>query len=282
MIKYPDISPVLIKIGPLKIHWYGVMYLIGFLAGWALAKYRAKRSKGIWGTEEITDLVFYIIVGVLLGGRLGYVLFYNPGTYFSHPQNIFMVWDGGMSFHGGLIGVLVIFYLYGKKSGKNFFQIGDFVAPLIPIGLGAGRIGNFINGELWGKVSNMPWAMVFPTDPLGLPREPSQLYQFFLEGVVLFIILWVYSSKTRPRMAVSGLFLLCYGIFRFLTEFVRMPDSQLGYLCWDWLTMGQLLSLPMIICGAAFMIWGYKFHPLINGMNKDEIEFLKLKQAKQS
>ena len=275
MIKYPDISPVLLKIGPLKIHWYGVMYLIGFLSAWLLARLRAKKSKGLWTNEQVSDIIFYSIIGVLLGGRLGYVIFYNPVVYFSHPLEIFMIWDGGMSFHGGLLGVLIALYLYGRKIGKNLFQVGDFIVPMVPIGLGAGRIGNFINGELWGKASNLPWAMVFPADPSGLPRQPSELYEFFLEGVVLFIVLWIYSRKPRPRMAVSGLFLLLYGCFRFLVEFVRMPDPQLGYLAFGWVTMGQILSVPMIIFGIIFLVRGYTKHPLINGMCQDDIDYLK-------
>ena len=275
MIQYPNINPVLLKIGPVKIHWYGVMYLIGFLGGWLLARYRAKKSNGLWTPEQVADIIFYSIVGVLLGGRLGYVIFYSPGNYFSNPSDIFKIWDGGMSFHGGLVGVIVLLYIYARKIGKTLFQIGDFIVPVVPIGLGAGRIGNFINGELWGKVSSLPWAMIFPTDPSGQPRQPTQLYEFFLEGVVLFIILWLFSKKTRPRLAVSGLFLLCYGVFRFLVEFVREPDAQLGYLCWEWLTMGQLLSIPMIIIGIIWLVRGYTKYPLINGMNKDDIEYLK-------
>ena len=275
MIKYPDIDPILLKIGPVKIHWYGVMYLIGFLGAWLLARYRAKKSNGLWTTDQIADIIFYTIVGVLLGGRLGYVIFYNLGESLSNPLNVFKIWDGGMSFHGGLIGVIIMLYLYGRKTGKNLFQIGDFIVPMVPIGLGAGRIGNFINGELWGKVSTLPWAMIFPTDPSGQLRQPSQLYEFFLEGIILFIIFWIYSRKPRPRMAVSGLFLLCYGIFRFLVEFVREPDLQLGYLCWGWLTMGQLLTIPMILIGIIFLIRGYTKYPLIDGMNKDDIEYLK-------
>ena len=275
MIKYPDISPVLLKIGPIKIHWYGVMYLVGFLGGWLLARYRAKKSNGLWTPEQVADIVFYSIVGVLLGGRLGYVFFYDPGIYYANPFDILKIWDGGMSFHGGLLGVIVMLYIYGRKIGKNLFQIGDFIVPMAPIGLGAGRIGNFINGELWGKASNLPWAVIFPTDPSGLPRQPTQLYEFFLEGIVLFIILWLYSNRTRPRMTVSGLFLLCYGCFRFLVEFVREPDPQLGYLCWGWVTMGQLLSIPMIVIGIIWLVRGYKKYPLVDGMNQDDIEYLK-------
>ncbi len=282
MIKYPAIDPILLKIGPLKIHWYGVMYLIGFLGAWLLARYRAKRSGGLWTAEQVADIVFYSIVGVLIGGRLGYVIFYNPADYFTNPADIFKIWDGGMSFHGGLLGVIAMLYIYARKIGKNLFQVADFIVPMVPIGLGAGRIGNFINGELWGKASTLPCAMVFPTDPTGMPRQPSQLYEFFFEGIVLFIILWLYSRKPRPRMAVSGLFLLFYGIFRFLVEFVREPDAQLGYLCWGWVTMGQLLTIPMIIIGIIFLVRGYTKYPLVNGMNKDDIEYLKKIKKKSS
>ena len=229
MINYPDIDPVAISFGSIKIHWYGVMYLLGFLAAWILGLYRSRRIKGLWTTEQISDLIFYGMIGVLLGGRLGFVIFYKFSDYVSNPLDIFKVWEGGMSFHGAVIGVIMAFVLYARKIGKNLFQIGDLILPAVPIGLGAGRLGNFINGELWGKVSNIPWAMVFPNDPSGLPRHPSSLYEFSMEGVVLFFILWIYSRKERPRMAVSGMFLFWYGVFRFAIEFVRMPDAQLGY-----------------------------------------------------
>lgn len=275
MIVLPKINPLMLKIGPLKIHWYGVMYLIGFIAAWLLATYRAKKSNGLWNSEQISDLIFYGIIGVLVGGRLGYVLFYNFSLYMAHPLQIFAVWDGGMSFHGGLAGVIIAFFIFGKKNSKNLFQVGDFIAPMVPIGLGAGRIGNFINGELWGKVSSLPWAMIFPDDPTHLPRHPTELYEFLLEGVLLFIILWIYSLKPRPRMAISGYFLLLYGIFRFLVEFLRLPDPQLGYIAWGWLTMGQILSIPMIGFGIFFLCRAYTKHKLVDGMNKDDIQLLK-------
>jgi len=275
MIVLPKINPIMLKLGPLKIHWYGVMYLIGFIAAWLLATYRAKKSNGLWNSEQISDLIFYGIVGVIVGGRLGYVLFYNLPMYAAHPLQIFAVWDGGMSFHGGLLGVIIAFFIFAKRNGKNLFQVGDFIAPMVPIGLGAGRIGNFINGELWGKVSSLPWAMVFPDDPTQLPRHPTELYEFLLEGVLLFIILWIYSLKPRPRMAVSGYFLLLYGIVRFLVEFLRLPDPQLGYIAWGWLTMGQILSIPMIGFGIFFLYRAYTKHKLVDGMNKDDIRLLK-------
>ncbi|MEI6055643.1 MAG: prolipoprotein diacylglyceryl transferase [Lentisphaerota bacterium] len=274
MIILPEINPVAFKIGFLSIHWYGIMYLLGFLAAWFFGIKRSKRIKGLWKSENISDLIFYGMVGVLLGGRLGYVIFYNLSFYLNHPLDIFKVWDGGMAFHGAVIGVIIGFILFARKTGKNLFQVGDLILPTVPIGIGLGRIGNFINGELWGTPSSLPWSMIFPNDPSKLPRHPSELYEFIFEGVLLFTILWIYSAKERPRMAVSGMFLALYGIFRFIVEFVRLPDAQLGYLAFNWLTMGQILSLPMILCGVFFIYWGYARHPLQNGMNQDDIDFL--------
>lgn len=256
MLTYPNIDPVALALGPIKIHWYGLMYLVGFVTVWWLGRLRAKVPDSGWNEQQISDLVFYGALGAILGGRIGYILFYNFSTYLAEPLSILKVWQGGMSFHGGLLGVLIAMWLYGRANHKSFFQITDFIAPLVPIGLGAGRIGNFINGELWGKVSDVPWAMVFPGAG-DLPRHPSQLYQAFLEGILLFIILWLYSRKPRPTMAVSGLFLICYGAFRFAVEFVRTPDQQLGYLAFNWLTMGQVLSLPMILIGIGLMWRAY-------------------------
>ncbi|MEO5703186.1 MAG: prolipoprotein diacylglyceryl transferase, partial [Gammaproteobacteria bacterium] len=239
-----------------KIHWYGLMYLIGFAVVWWLGRIRARRPDSGWDAEQISDLVFYGALGAVLGGRIGYILFYNFPFFIADPLSIFKVWQGGMSFHGGMVGVFVAMWLYGRKFHKGFFQITDFIAPLVPIGLGAGRIGNFINGELWGRVSDGPWSMVFPNAG-ALARHPSQLYQAFLEGIVLFIILWLYSSRPRPTMAVSGMFLIFYGLFRFIVEFVRVPDAQLGYLAFGWLTMGQVLSIPMILIGLWLVWWAY-------------------------
>lgn len=260
MLTYPQIDPVALALGPLQIHWYGLMYLVGFAAAWWLGRARARRPGSGWNDQEVADLIFYGAMGAVLGGRIGYVLFYDLPAFAAEPLRIFKVWEGGMSFHGGLIGVVIAMWLLGRRYKKTFFDIADFTAPLVPIGLCAGRIGNFINGELWGKVSTLPWAMVFPTGG-PLPRHPSQLYEALLEGVVLFIILWTYSRKPRPPMAVSGLFLLCYGSFRFAIEFVRQPDVQLGYLAFDWLTMGQILSLPLIIGGAALLWWAHRVAP---------------------
>lgn len=268
MIAYPDIDPVAISLGPLKIYWYGLMYLIGFACAWWLGNLRAKKSNGQWQPEHIADIIFYAAMGVILGGRFGYVIFYNFDYFLQDPLWLFRVWEGGMSFHGGLLGVILAMILYGRKFNKGFFQITDFIAPLVPVGLGAGRIGNFIGGELWGRVSDVPWAMIFPRDPSQLPRHPSQLYQFALEGLVLFTLLWWFSAKPRPRMAVSGLFLLIYGLARILVEFVREPDSQLGFIAFDWLTMGQLLSLPMVLLGAALIVYGYRHNPLPGHLEK--------------
>lgn len=257
MLPYPQIDPVAIALGPLKIHWYGLMYLVGIGGAWLLASRRLKGFDPSWSKEKLSDLVFWVAMGVILGGRLGYALFYDLPAYLAEPLKILRVWEGGMSFHGGLIGVMLATWLFGRRNGKSFFQLMDFIAPLVPIGLGAGRIGNFINAELWGKVTDVPWAMVFPNGGPD-PRHPSQLYQFALEGVALFVILWLYSRKPRPTMAVSGLFAICYGIFRFIVEFVRVPDAQLGYLAWNWLTMGQVLCLPMILGGIGLMVWAYR------------------------
>src|SRR5690606_9120787 len=225
---------------------------------WLLASRRLKDFDPAWSKEKLSDLVFWVAMGVILGGRLGYVLFYDLAAYVAEPLKILRVWEGGMSFHGGLIGVMLATWLFGRRNDKSFFRLMDFNAPLVPIGLVAGRIGNFINAEPWGQASDVPWAMVFPTDPKQLARHPSQLYQFALEGVALFLILWAYSRKPRPTMAVSGLFAICYGVFRFIVEFVRVPDAQLGYLAFGWLTMGQVLCLPMILGGAGLMIWAYR------------------------
>ena len=261
MLPYPQIDPVALAIGPLKIHWYGLMYQIGIGAAWLILSRRLNRFDPTWTKEKLSDLVFWVAMGVIVGGRLGYVLFYDLSAYIANPLLILEVWKGGMAFHGGLIGVMLAVWWFGKRNGKSFFQIMDFIAPVVPIGLGAGRIGNFINAELWGKASDVPWAMIFPTDPQQLARHPSQLYQFALEGVALFLILWLYSRKPRPTMAVSGMFALFYGIFRFIVEFVRVPDAQLGYLAFGWVTMGQILCIPMILGGLLLIWWAYQRDP---------------------
>lgn len=256
MLYYPQIDPIAMSIGPIKIHWYGIMYLFGFACAYGLARYRSQKAGNSWTQEQVIDLIFYAALGVILGGRLGYMLFYNFPAFMENPLQIFKVWDGGMSFHGGFIGVMIALWLFSRKIKKSLWELTDFVAPLVPVGLAAGRIGNFINGELWGRTSNLPWAMVFPNAG-ALSRHPSQIYEFLLEGICLFIILWTFSSKPRPRFAVSALFLLCYGCFRVFAEFFRQPDPQYGYLAWGWLTMGQILSFPMIITGAICLAWIY-------------------------
>lgn len=257
MLTYPEIDPIAVSLGPLKVHWYGIMYLVAFVSGWWLGRVRAAKPNSGWTTEQIDDIVFYCALGVVLGGRIGFTLFYNLPAFLHDPVVLFKVWEGGMSFHGGLLGVLIAIWLFNRKYYHGYWNTVDFIAPLVPIGLGAGRLGNFINGELWGKVSDVPWAMVFPgAGPL--PRHPSMLYEFLLEGPILFLILWLYSSKPRPTMAVSGLFALCYGFFRFLIEFVRMPDAQLGYLAFGWVTMGQILSLPLILVGIGLLIYAHR------------------------
>lgn len=256
MFIYPNINPIAIKIGPIKIYWYGVMYIIAFAMAWGLALLRTRKKGSTWTREQITDLIFYCALGVIIGGRVGYMLFYDFYDFISNPFSIFQIWHGGMSFHGGLIGVMVCLIIFAKKYQRHFFDIWDFVAPLAPLGLAAGRIGNFINGELWGRVTTMPWGMIYPRAG-NIPRHPSELYEFFMEGLVLFIIMWWYSAKPRPRMAVSGLFLILYGAFRFMLEFFRQPDPQLNFLAFGWLTMGQLLSIPMILGGIILMYCAY-------------------------
>jgi phosphatidylglycerol:prolipoprotein diacylglycerol transferase len=259
MFVQPAIDPVALSLGPLQVRWYGLMYLLGFIAGWALGRYRAARPASSWTGQQVDDLLFYIALGIVVGGRVGYVLFYNLDALLQNPLLLFKVWEGGMSFHGGFLGVLIAMVLFARKVNRPFFVVTDFIAPLIPPGLLFGRIGNFINGELWGRVTDLPWAVVFHSPGAGaLPRHPSQLYEAVLEGIALFVILWLYSAKPRPTMAVSGLFLLCYGLFRFGVEFVREPDAHMGFIAAGWLTMGQLLSLPMIPIGIAFIGWAYR------------------------
>ena len=259
MIAYPDIDPIAIELGPIKIRWYGISYVVGIVIAWWLLTRRTRTLRTDWSPEHVSDLMFYGVIGVIVGGRLGSMLFYNLGYFLSNPLAIFRIWEGGMSFHGGLIGVLVAIWLFARHTQRTFFDVSDFLAPVVPIGLGCGRIGNFINGELWGIPTSLPWGMVFP-DPRagGIPRHPSPIYECLLEGVVLFAVLWWFSSRPRPARSVSGLFLLLYGTFRFLVEFVREPDAQLGYLAGGWLTMGQILSVPMILIGAWMIIAAYR------------------------
>lgn len=259
MLPYPNIDPVAVQIGPLKVHWYGLMYALAFASGWLLGQWRLKTSPSPPLTgKEFDDLLIWLIVGLLLGARLGYVLFYSFSYYLAHPLQLLAVWQGGMSFHGGLLGILGAAFFFARRHHKSLFELTDFIAPLAPLGLGAGRIGNFINGELWGRPSDLPWAMVFPGHGAGdIPRHPSQLYEALLEGAVLFVILWIYSKRNPPEKAVSGMFLLWYGIFRFGVEFARAPDPQLGLIGLGFLSMGQLLSLPMILLGLVMLRLAY-------------------------
>ena len=275
MIAYPDIDPVALALGPLKIHWYGLMYLIAFASFYWLGKRRARMEYSIVRADQIDDLVFYGALGVVIGGRVGSVFFYNLDSFIDNPVYLFKIWEGGMSFHGGFLGVLVAMELYRRKLGCSFFQLTDFIAPLVPLGLAAGRLGNFINAELWGAPGNVPWAMklsceLFPPDryidfagPLCFsPRHPTQLYEMIFEGLVLFLILWVISARPRPVMNVSGYFLLLYGIARTGVEFIRLPDAHIGYLMnTDWLTRGIVLSVPMIIVGLALIIYSQTEKP---------------------
>lgn len=259
MLVHPQFDPILFSLGPLAVRWYGLMYIVGFAAFLVLGKWRVKRglARGVTSTE-VDDILFYGVLGVILGGRLGYVLFYKPGHFLQNPGEIIQVWTGGMSFHGGFLGVLVAMAVFCWRKRKRWIDVTDFIAPLVPLGFASGRLGNFINGELPGRPTDLPWGMWFPqVDREPLARHPSQLYQFAGEGLALFALLWWFSSKPRPAGAVSGLFLIGYGFFRFLAEFARQPDDYLGLLALN-LSMGQWLSLPMIIAGIAMMAWAYK------------------------
>jgi len=274
---YPEIDPNLLQLGPVTIKWYGLMYLFGFAAAWWLGRRRASRPSSGWDPGQMEDLIFYGALGVILGGRIGSMLFYSFDEWLRDPLRLFRIWEGGMSFHGGLLGVLLAMWWYGRRKGRAFFEVTDFIAPLVPLGLLFGRIGNFINGELWGAPTGVRWAMqlrcsehpVLCFDQLGLPPatlltpplHPTQLYEALLEGLLLFAILWWFSARPRPRYAVSGMFLVCYALFRMLVELVRMPDVQLGYLALGWVTMGQLLSLPMLALGALLLTLAYRRSP---------------------
>jgi len=257
MLVHPQFDPIAFQLGPVAVRWYGLMYLVAFVLFVVLGKVRARRNLLTgWHPRDVDDMLFYGVFGVILGGRLGYVLFYKPLHYLAHPLEILQVWSGGMSFHGGFLGVLVALWLFARSRDKRFLDVTDFVAPLVPLGLAAGRLGNFINGELVGRVTDVPWAMVFPQVD-GLPRHPSQLYQFGLEGVLLFMLLWWYAGRTRPMGAVSAMFLIGYGAFRFIAEYAREPDNFLGFLAGGF-TMGQWLSLPMMAAGAVMLVWSYR------------------------
>ncbi|WP_115707562.1 prolipoprotein diacylglyceryl transferase [Legionella sainthelensi] len=255
MLTFPYINPIAFSIGPLEVHWYGLMYLLGFVSAWLLAHWRSKHYKLDWTSEQISDLIFYAALGVIIGGRMGYMLFYDFPELIHNPLSLFKIWQGGMSFHGGLLGVVVAVWIFAYRQGKPFWEIGDFIAPLVPIGLGAGRIGNFINGELWGRVTDMPWGMVY-SHVDNQPRHPSELYEFGLEGVCLFLLVWIYASKPRSTGQVSAVFLMGYAVCRIIAEFFRQPDPQLGFIAFGWLTMGQILSIPMLLLGV--WLWWIK------------------------
>jgi phosphatidylglycerol:prolipoprotein diacylglycerol transferase len=257
MIPYPQIDPVAIALGPVKVHWYGLTYLAGLAFAWWLATRRAGRPGAPLNREQVDDMIFFSAMGVVLGGRLGYVLFYGLDRLAHDPLWAFRVWEGGMSFHGGMLGVIFANWWYARKHHLDFVRMLDFVAPLVPVGLGLGRLGNFIGQELWGRPSDVPWAMVFPNDPLQLSRHPSQLYQAGLEGFLLFVILYWYSSKPRPRLAVGGMFVLGYGCMRFFVEFFREPDDHIGFDMFGWMTRGQMLCLPMIALGLYLLYNAY-------------------------
>jgi phosphatidylglycerol:prolipoprotein diacylglycerol transferase len=266
MLHYPDINPVIVHIvGPLSVRWYGLMYLVSFVVGWSLLMRRLRQPifSRVMTVPELSDLLFYIAVGTLVGGRVGEMVFYEWHRLVEDPWLLFQVWKGGMSFHGGLLGVIVAVACYAWQRNKPLVGLTDFIAPVVPIGLGAGRLGNFINGELWGRVTDMPWGMMFPAAG-HLPRHPSQLYEFLLEGVVLFVVLWLFSYRSRPRGAISGLFLVSYGLFRFGVEFFREPEGSSGFLAWGWLTEGQLLSFPMIVIGAVLLTYSLRNHSCSN------------------
>ncbi|MFA5959030.1 MAG: prolipoprotein diacylglyceryl transferase [Tatlockia sp.] len=252
MLTYPQIDPIAFSLGPLKVHWYGLMYLLSFASAWGLALFRNKRYQLGWSAEQISDLIFYCALGVIIGGRLGYMLFYNAHELFTNPLSLFKLWEGGMSFHGGLLGVAFAVWILARRFHKPFVSIADFLSPLVPLGLAAGRLGNFINGELWGRVTDAPWAMVFPYSD-GQPRHPSQLYELGLEGISLFLFIWWYASKPRSPGRISAVFLIGYALCRLIAECFREPDAQLGFIAFNWLTMGQLLSLPMLVIG----LWWY-------------------------
>ncbi|MDP8078469.1 prolipoprotein diacylglyceryl transferase [Phocoenobacter skyensis] len=253
---YPNIDPIIFQIGPVALRWYGLMYLIGFAFAYWLGTRRAKKSNGLWTVEQVDQLLYNGFFGVILGGRIGDVFFYSFDKLLQDPLYLFRIWEGGMSFHGGLIGVIIAMLWTARRQKHTFWETADFAAPLIPFGLGMGRLGNFINGELWGRTTDVPWAMIFPHVDYQ-PRHPSQIYEFLLEGVLLFIILNVFIRKPRPLGAVSGLFLLCYGIFRFIVENFREPDMSLT-LDLGIITRGQTLSLPMIVLGVLIMVIAYK------------------------
>lgn len=261
MLVHPNFDPIAFSLGPLDVHWYGLMYVLGFLSCYLLWNYRIKKYPQLiderWNSDLVSDLIFYGALGAVIGGRLGYVLFYKPAEYFADPVSILLVNQGGMSFHGGLLGVIAALALFARKTGLNFLQIAEFVAPVAPIGLFFGRMGNFVNQELWGKITEVPWGMVFSNGG-DLPRHPSMLYEALLEGLLLLAVLWWLARKPRPLGFLSGVFLVGYALARFLVEFVRVPDEHLQYLLFNWVTMGQILSVPMLLLGIYLIVRGEK------------------------
>ncbi len=258
MLAYPEIDPVALALGPIKIHWYGLTYLAGLGFAWWLALKRSARPDVPVSRDQVDDMIFYAALGVVLGGRLGYILFYGLDQLLTDPSWGLRIWEGGMSFHGGMLGVILAMYIFGRQRGIGFGDMLDFAAVLTPLGLALGRIGNFIGQELWGRPTDVPWAMVFPRDPLQLPRHPSQLYQFALEGMLLFALLLWFSRKPRPTWAVGGLFVLGYGCLRFFAEFFREPDAHLGFQALGWMTRGQILCIPMIALGIYLLWYAYR------------------------
>jgi phosphatidylglycerol:prolipoprotein diacylglycerol transferase len=265
MLVHPQFDPIAFSIGPLAIRWYGLMYLLAFTFVLVLGRWRISHGLTKLNARDLDDLLFFGMLGTIVGGRLGYVLFYKASFYFAHPLDLFKVWEGGMSFHGGLIGVITAMLIFARRRGFSFWNISDFIAPLVPLGIAAVRVGgNFVNGELWGRVTDVPWGMVFPQAHDGLPRHPSQLYEAAGEGILLFILVWWFARRPRPEAAVSGVFLIGYGLARFAVEFTREPDDFLGLLALG-LSMGQWLSLPMIVAGIAIVTWAYRRAPPANG-----------------
>ena len=255
---YPNIDPVAFSVGPLQVHWYGLAYLASFVLVWLVLRVRSRQSWSPLDARQIEDLIYYGALGVVIGGRLGYVIFYQPGRFLADPLWLFRVWEGGMAFHGGLLGVLIAMVIYASRVGVPLLRLTDMGAPAVPIGLFLGRMANFIGQELWGRPTSAWYGMVFPNDPLGLPRHPSQLYEAFLEGILLFVVLMWLSRKPKPTGFISGMFLLLYGLARFLVEFVREPDAHILTLAFGWMTRGQLLSLPMILIGIGLIGYSWK------------------------
>lgn len=259
MLSFPNINPVVFSLGSYSLHWYAVMYILGFGAAWLLGRYRAKQTDSEWTRQTFDELLTFAMLGVLIGSRLGYVLFYDFTAFSANPLLVFKLWQGGMSFHGGVLGFLAAVLWWSRKNHRAFWSVTDFLVPLVPLGLFFGRIGNFINAELWGKVTTVPWGMVFPNGG-SLPRHPSQLYEAGLEGLALFIVLWIFTDKQRPIGAATGLFAVGYSMCRIFVEFFRLPDQQLGYLAFGFLTMGQLLSLPMLLAGLWLLLHAHGSH----------------------